>query len=347
MIKKLLLVLCVLLIVSAGFGWTGYRMYETRMTALLPLDQPRELHVETGTWFRQFADQLAQEGFIDNPAWLRLEARLNPAVTAIKAGEYRLEPGMTLRDLLDLIVSGDTIKYSFTLIEGSTFKQLQQRLLDDMRLQHKLGDMDEQAILAELNVDKPSAEGLFLAETYHFERGTSDLELLKRAHADLNQVLAAAWAERQTDPKLPLDTAYEALILASIIEKETGVPEERPQIAGVFVRRMEQGMRLQTDPTVIYGMGDRYKGNITRADLRRPTPWNTYVIDGLPPTPIALVGREAIEAALHPAPGKALYFVAKGDGTHQFSNTLNEHNKAVRRYQLSRRDNYRSSPEEK
>lgn len=347
MIKKLLILLCFVLVVCAGIGWTGYRMHESKMTTSLPLDEPREIHVETGTWFNQFAVQLADEGLVDNPTWLRLEARLNPAVTAIKAGEYRIDPGMTLRDLLALIVAGDTIKYSFTLIEGSTYQQLLQRLLSDERLQHRLGDMDEQAVLAELNVDKTSAEGLFLAETYHFERGTSDLDLLKRAHADLNEVLAKAWAERQTDPKLPFSTAYEALILASIIEKETGVPDERPQIAGVFVRRLEQGMRLQTDPTVIYGMGDRYKGNITRADLRRPSPWNTYVIDGLPPTPIALVGREAIEAALHPAPGKALYFVAKGDGTHQFSNTLNEHNKAVRRYQLSRRADYRSSPEEK
>jgi UPF0755 protein len=172
----------------------------------------------------------------------------------------------------------------------------------------------------------------------------SDLQLLRRAHDLLRQFLHQAWEERAQG--LPYGSPYEALIMASIIEKETGVPEERGKIAGVFVRRLQRGMRLQSDPTVIYGMGERYAGRITRADLRRPTPWNTYLIDGLPPTPIALVGREAIRAALHPAEGEALYFVAKGDGTHRFSNTLEQHNRAVRQYQLQRRADYRSSPGE-
>lgn len=344
MLKRLFLsfVLLVILVAGAAF-WFGQQTLERTLQAPLPISEPRELAIEQGTWFRKFAQQLEQQGLIDSHLWLRLEAYRSPRITAIKAGEYRLEPGMTLQQLLDKVVSGDTISYTFTLVEGTTFKQLKQSLLDNDQLQHEIAKMSEAELLKQLDADAEAIEGLFLAETYHYKRGTSDLQLLKRAHADLQQVLDEAWAKRAKD--LPYQSPYEALIMASIIEKETAVPAERGQISGVFVRRLEKGMRLQTDPTVIYGMGDRYQGNITRADLRRPTPWNTYVISGLPPTPIALVGREAIEAALNPDDGKALYFVAKGDGSHQFSNTLQEHNRAVRRYQLKRRADYRSSPE--
>ncbi len=343
MLKRLTLLFFLLLILAAGAAtWMAQQLQET-LKSPLPLDEERQLVIEPGTWFRKFALQLEQEGLIDSHLWLRLETHLNPSVTAIKAGEYRLEPGMTLQQLLEKVVSGDTISYTFTLVEGTTFKQLRQALLSNDQLKHELGELTEMELLDRLGSDADAIEGLFLAETYHFKRGMSDLQLLKRAYADLQQVLEQGWATRAEG--LPYDSPYEALIMASIIEKETAVPAERGRIAGVFVRRLERGMRLQTDPTVIYGMGDRYQGNITRADLRRPTPWNTYVISGLPPTPIALVGREAIEAALHPADGKALYFVAKGDGSHQFSNTLQEHNRAVRRYQLQRRSDYRSSPE--
>jgi UPF0755 protein len=185
---------------------------------------------------------------------------------------------------------------------------------------------------------------MFLADTYQFHRGMSDVDLLKRAHALLQTELDTAWRERAKE--LPYKSAYEALIMASIVEKETALSSERPTIAGVFVQRLQKGMKLQTDPTVIYGMGDRYKGNIRRADLRRPTPYNTYTNAGLPPTPIAMVGREAIRAALHPDQSKWLYFVAKGDGSHQFSATLEAHNRAVKQYQLKRRSDYRSSPDQ-
>lgn len=344
MIKKLLLLVCVLAVLVAGIGWMGYRAQQEKMQAQLPIDAPFELHVEKGTWYSRFVDQLVELSLVEDPLWLKIEARLNPSITHIKAGEYRVEPGMTLRSLLERVVKGDTVSHQFTLVEGMTFRELHERLLADDRLKHQTTDLTEQQILERLGIEYKAAEGLFLAETYQFERGASDLSVLKRAHEDLNAILEAEWAERM--PKLPYQSPYEALIMASIIEKETGVPSERNEIAGVFVRRLEKGMRLQTDPTVIYGMGDRYQGNITRADLKRHTPWNTYTIDGLPPTPIALVGREAIEAALHPAEGKALYFVARGDGSHQFSNTLREHNNAVRRYQLNRRADYRSSPNE-
>lgn len=344
MLKRLFFVLLLLFTLVAGVTlWLGQQQLQRTMNAPLPISESRQLVIEQGTWFRKFALQLEQEGLINSHLWLRLEGQLNPAVTAIKAGEYQLEPGMTMQQLLDKVISGDTISYTFTLVEGTTFKQLRQMLLNNSQLKHELDELSEAALLQQLGSDAAAVEGLFLAETYHFKRGMSDLQLLKRAHADLKQVLESAWATRAKD--LPYDSPYAALIMASIIEKETAVSSERGQIAGVFVRRLERGMRLQTDPTVIYGMGDRYKGNITRADLKRPTPWNTYVISGLPPTPIALVGREAIEAALHPVDGKALYFVAKGDGSHQFSNSLQEHNRAVRRYQLERRADYRSSPE--
>lgn len=343
MLKKLILFCLLLAVLLMAATWTGFQQLQRTLDAALPLQEEMVLNIEPGTWYRRFAVQLEQEGLIDNHLWLRLEAYLNPSVTAIKAGEYNIGPDLTLRDLLDKVVAGDTISYTFTLIEGSTYTQLKASLLSNDRLKHELNAMSEEQLLHAIGSDAEATEGLFLAETYHFQRGMSDLQLLKRAHDDLEQALETAWNSRADG--LPYESPYEALIMASIIEKETAVPSERNQIAGVFVRRLKRGMRLQTDPTVIYGMGDRYQGNITRADLRRSTPWNTYVINGLPPTPISLVGREAIMAALNPASGKALYFVAKGDGSHHFSRSLQEHNRAVRRYQLKRRADYRSSPE--
>ncbi|MBA4502261.1 endolytic transglycosylase MltG [Marinobacterium marinum] len=343
MLKRLILFFFLLAAVAAGATFWLHQQLQRTLAAPLPVSEEREMVVDQGTWFRKFAMQLESEGLVDSHLWLRFAAQLDPAVTAIKAGDYRLEPGMTLQQLLDKVVAGETIDYTFTLIEGMTVKQLRQSLQANERLTHETGELTDDELLRALGSDAASLEGLFLAETYHFKKGMSDLELLKRAHEDLNRVLDNAWAERAKG--LPYASPYEVLIMASIIEKETGVASERSRIAGVFVRRLERGMRLQTDPTVIYGMGERYQGKITRADLRRPTPWNTYVIEGLPPTPIALVGREAIKAALTPDDGKALYFVAKGDGSHQFSNSLEAHNRAVRQYQLRRRADYRSSPE--
>ncbi|KJS28084.1 MAG: aminodeoxychorismate lyase, partial [Pseudomonas sp. BRH_c35] len=210
------------------------------------------------------------------------------------------------------------------------------------KLEQTLDGLTDAEIMSRIGASGQHPEGRFFPDTYRFTRGTSDADLLRRAYARLEQVLEEEWQQRAEG--LPYKDAYQALIMASIIEKETGVPGERGEIAGVFVRRLARGMLLQTDPTVIYGMGEKYKGRITRTDLRTPTPYNTYTNAGLPPTPIAMVGREAIHAALHPADGTSLYFVARGDGSHVFSDTLNQHNRAVREYQLKRRADYRSSP---
>lgn len=340
--RRLLLGFVTLLVAALLLAALLWNRYQNFLHSPLPIQNSLVFQVDKGMYFATLAKKLEQQGLIDDGRWLRLLARLEPNLTRIRAGEYELQPGITPRQLLELFVSGNTVRYHFTLVEGTSFAELRAALAKAGDLVQALPELSDQQLLDALGSDAASPEGLFLAETYQFERGMSDLDLLRRAYAELQTQLDRAWAER--DPALPLKTPYEALILASIIEKETGQPSERPQIAGVFIRRLQRGMRLQTDPTVIYGMGDKYRGNITRRDLQTPTAYNTYVIDGLPPTPIALVGPDAIAAALAPAGGKALYFVAKGDGSHQFSATLAEHNAAVARYQLNRRSDYRSSP---
>lgn len=251
-------------------------------------------------------------------------------------------PGMKLSDLLEKWRTGDTIQHRITLVEGWNFARLRQALAQNEVLEHLTGDWSGEKLMEELGYKGVHPEGRFYPDTYQFTRGQSDLDILRQASQRLHDVLAEEWQQRADN--LPYDTPEQALVMASIIEKETGMASERAAISGVFVRRLNRNMLLQTDPTVIYGMGDNYKGRITRADLQRPTPYNTYTNAGLPPTPIAMVGRAAIHAALHPAEGDALYFVAKGDGSHQFSRTLQEHNRAVREYQLKRRADYRSSP---
>ena len=230
-----------------------------------------------------------------------------------------------------------------TLVEGWTYAQALAALHSHPRLSAILAGLDTEQQLAAMAIEVSHPEGWFFPDTYRFTAGMSDADILRRAHQRMRQVLAEEWEARS--PDLPYEDAYQALIMASIVERETGQPSEREQIAGVFVRRLRSNMRLQTDPTIIYGLGSDFDGNIRRRHLRQATPYNTYVIRGLPPTPIALPGREAIRAALHPDDSQALYFVAKGDGSHQFSNTLEEHNKAVRHYQITQRNkNYRSAP---
>ena len=244
--------------------------------------------------------------------------------------------------MLGLWQRGEVVQYSLTMVEGWNFRQVRAALARQERLEQRLADLSDAQLMERLGLAGQNPEGRFFPDTYRYVRGMSDEDLLKQANVRLERVLAEEWQKRAEG--LPYREPYDALIMASMIEKETGVPEERGEIAGVFVRRLRMGMSLQTDPTVIYGMGERYNGRITRADLRTPTPYNTYTIDGMPPTPIAMVGREAIHAALNPLDGTTLYFVARGDGSHVFSNTLAEHNRAVREYQLKRRADYRSSP---
>lgn len=343
MIKKLLLVLLALALLGAGTAYWGYQQLTALPEKRLSVTQDSFVDVPRGTTAYQLAQTLEQSGWIDDARWLRALFKLRPELTQLKAGEYPVNSDDRLIDLLERINRGEAIQYRFTLIEGNTITQMLARLREDETLVQTLSATTPSELVEELGLDYPSAEGLFLAETYQFERGMSDRDLLVRAHEMLLKTLDTYWEARDT--KLPLETPYDALKLASIVEKETGLASERPDIAGVFIRRLNKKMRLQTDPTVIYGMGERYTGNLRRKDLREKTAYNTYVIRGLPPTPIATVGEDAIAAALNPAPGTALFFVAKGDGSHQFSDTLEAHNRAVREYQLKRRKDYRSTPE--
>lgn len=312
--------------------WMDYREF-----ANSPLQLPEQglvYQLRPGTSVAALAGELVQQGVLDSPLYLRLLARQRGDAERIKAGEYRIVAGTTPAQLMDQLVLGKVVQYSLTLIEGWSFAQVRAALANEPALKQTLNGKSAAEILAQLGASESHPEGLFLPDTYVFIRGDSDINFLKRAYQAMKSYLAEEWNQRAED--LPLETPYQALILASIIEKETGKEEERPAIAGVFVRRLKRGMKLQTDPTVIYGLGDAFDGNLRRRDLRRDTPYNTYTRKGLPPTPIALPGREAVQAALHPQDGKSLYFVARGDGSHAFSSTLNEHNRAVRKYQLGK-----------
>ncbi len=297
-------------------------------------DEQRVFTIEKGWSAKRLSTELEQRNMIDKPHWFDLYSRLSEKGTRIKSGEFRLTGEPTVPELLDIFVKGQTVQYTGQIIEGSTFKQVRQRLASNSDLTNTIDAMTDEDIMAAIGQEGEHPEGLFFSDTYNFPKNTSDIEFLKRANTLLQKVLAEEWEQRQAD--LPISTPYEALIMASIVEKETAVASERPLIAGVFMSRLRKGMRLQTDPTVIYGIGDAYDGNIRRKDLRTDTPYNTYTRAGLPPTPISMVGREAIRAALQPEATSYLYFVSKGDGTHKFSETVEEHNAAVRKYQLKR-----------
>ena len=326
--------LTAMMLILAATSWWAWQQYQQAMTQPVVKDNVVILEIAKGESFNQISKKMRQQ-LAFKPLWFKVIAYQKKQINQLKAGEYRLLPGMTLPDILDVFVAGKSLQYSITFPEGWTFKQIRRRIDNNTRLRHTLKDIDESAILQKLGSRYTHAEGLFLPETYFFEKNSSDLELLKRAYDRMQQVLKQEWQNKQAG--LPLKTPYEALILASIVEKETAVPGERAMIAGVFIRRLQKEMLLQTDPTVIYGMGEHYKGNIRRKDLKTPTAYNTYVIKGLPPTPIAMPGRDAIHAVLHPATGKSLYFVAKGDGTHYFSETLRQHVNAVNKYQKKQR----------
>ncbi len=266
------------------------------------------------------------------PLYWRFLARQMDVAGKLKAGEYALDPGITPRMLLQKMAAGDVIQHHFTIVEGWTFAQVRAALAADKGIKASIASLDDLGVMRDLGKSDMPPEGWFMPETYSYVKGMSDVDLLKHAHAAMQKLLDDRWAARAPNPSLT--TPYQALILASIVEKETAKPEERPQIAAVFLHRLQLGMKLQTDPTVIYGLGAAYDGKIHRRDLDTDTPFNTYTRLGLPPTPIAMPGAAAIDAVLHPADTDALYFVARGDGSHEFSSSLDAHNRAVSKYQL-------------
>ena len=289
-----------------------------------------------GSSLSRVAIELAEAGYLPSPTLFKLWARLKGAENSIQTGEYELHSGITPAQLLDKIVLGESVQYRITLVEGWTFQQALNALWSAGNIRSSLNNSSLADIAQQMSLDYENPEGLLYPDTYFYTKGTLDIELLRRANARLNTVLSEAWESRLGS--LPFANSYEALTMASIIEKESARSSERGLIAAVFVGRLDLGMRLQSDPTIIYGMGDRYAGNITRADLLEETPYNTYRIDGIPPTPIALSGEASIVAALNPSASDFLYFVARGDGSHQFSRSLEEHNAAVREYQLGSND---------
>ncbi|MCO6413277.1 MAG: endolytic transglycosylase MltG [Thiogranum sp.] len=325
-----------LLVVLASFAgaWLLMDFQAFRQNPLPVPENGTQLLVKPGSSLRSIAAELQQRQMLEHPTYLVVLGRYLRLDSRIQAGEYRLRAGITPGQLLQQLTDGKVVQHSITLVEGETFREMMKRISEDSVLERELVSTDAAEVMDALGYPGLHPEGRFLPETYHFPRGTSDVAFLRRAYLDMENFLHQAWLER--DEGLPLDSPYEALILASIVEKETGVPEERALIASVFVQRLRKGMKLQTDPTVIYGIGDSYDGDIRYRDLRTDTPYNTYTRFGLPPTPIAMPGKEAILAVLHPAPAGALYFVSRGDGTHHFSQTLAEHNRAVDRYQRKR-----------
>ncbi len=320
-----------LLLAVAAFG-TGAYLYQRWCVMPLPITQPVDVEIAPGESLHQVADRFAARGVLPHAVDLVVYARLHEASAGLRAGEYRVEPGTTVAGLLALLRSGKVLLHSLTIVEGWNLEETLAAVDADPDLKHTLVGVKGRLLAQQLGVDAASIEGMLLPDTYQFPKGTSDLAFLRRAAQATQQELDAAWKTRADG--LPYKTPYEALIMASIVEKETAQPAERGLIAGVFVRRLQKGMKLQTDPTVIYGLGDAYDGDITYKDLRTDTAYNTYTRYGLTPTPICMPSRASLQAALHPTPGKALYFVAKGDGTHEFSDTLVEQNAAVQKYQI-------------
>ncbi|MEZ9231996.1 endolytic transglycosylase MltG [Vibrio amylolyticus] len=330
MIKKLfiLLILAAALVVGAFYYVSA--QVDTHLDQPLKIDAPQVITIKSGTSFNGVLNQFSESGWIDDSQYEPLIRRLYPELTQIRAGTFLLEPDLSLRDSLVFLIKGKEHQFSITFVEGSRFDEWRDSLAASEHLEHTIDDLTEEEIANALGSEHKKLEGLMLAETYNYTLGTTDLDILKRAYAKLSETLEQEWQNKQAD--LPLKSPYEALILASIIEKETAVESERERVSSVFVNRLNKRMRLQTDPTVIYGMGDSYKGRIGKKGLRTPTPYNTYTIHGLPPTPIAMPGRASIAAALNPEDGQYLYFVASGKGGHVFSKNLRDHNRAVQAY---------------
>jgi len=334
-------ILVLLLLAGLATGAAGWWAWQ-QLDAPGPAREAVVFEVPPGMSLARIAARLEEAGALRHAKLFEWYGRGSGLAGKVRAGEYRIPPESSPRDIMARLVSGEVILHSLTVVEGWTFHQMRAAMAAHPALRMTLEGVPGEEIMARLGRDGTHPEGWFLPETYRFPRGTTDLEFLRIAHEAMQRALEAAWAARH-DP-LPLQTPYEALVMASIIEKESGLADERPQIAGVFARRLERGMRLQTDPTVIYGLGPEFEGRLRRVHLQTDTPYNTYTRGGLPPTPIALPGRDSLAAAVQPLEGRTLYFVATGrpDGSHYFSETLEEHNRAVQRYLATLRERRRA-----
>jgi len=332
-LKKYSLIL-IIIIGSSLLGLVATTYYKVTLTN--QLSQPLLLTINSGTSFNSFTKQLVKNEVVASRFWLRNYARVFPESTKIKAGTYQILPNETLKSTLEMITKGNEYQFSITFVEGTTFKQWLTQLKNQEGINHQISDKANatQKIVQLLSITHSNPEGLFFPDTYAYTYQTSDVEILKRAYLKMQVRLNEAWLQRASG--LPYTQAYQALTMASIIEKESGKFAEHEIISSVFVNRLDGKMRLQTDPTVIYGLGERYKGDIKRKHLREKTAYNTYRINGLPPTPIAMPGQSAIDAAMNPAETDYFYFVSNGEGQHIFSTTLVEHNKAVVKYQLAK-----------
>ena len=336
--KKFFVFLLILLLILGGVGFWGYQKLTEFVHTPVNVTQDQLLTIERGTTGSKLAALLEQEKILDHADLLPWLLKLQPQLNKVKAGTYSLTGVKTLQDLLDMINSGKEAQFSVKFIEGKTFKEWRKNLENAPHLKQTLQGKSDKEIMALLDIpavakavyEWNNMDGWLYPDTYNYTPNSTDLELLKRSTTRLQKALDKAWSER--DENLPLADPYQMLILASIVEKETGIAAERPQVASVFINRLKANMKLQTDPTVIYGMGENYTGNIRKKDLETITPYNTYVIEGLPPTPIAMVSESALQAVAHPAKTDFYYFVADGSGGHKFTRNLNEHNKAVQEY---------------
>ena len=336
--KKFFVFLLILLLILGGVGFWGYQKLTEFVHTPVNVTQDQLLTIERGTTGSKLAALLEQEKILEHADLLPWLLKLQPQLNKVKAGTYSLTGVKTLQDLLDMINSGKEAQFSVKFIEGKTFKEWRKNLENAPHLKQTLQGKTDKEIMALLDIpavakavyEWNNMDGWLYPDTYNYTPNSTDLELLKRSTTRLQKALDKAWNER--DENLPLTDPYQMLILASIVEKETGIAAERPQVASVFINRLKANMKLQTDPTVIYGMGERYTGNIRKKDLETMTPYNTYMIEGLPPTPIAMVSESALQAVAHPAKTDFYYFVADGSGGHKFTRNLNEHNKAVQEY---------------
>ncbi len=332
MIRFLKRVLFIVLILSLGVGgWFYWRV----STPLVLSGEQVEFHVAPGSGMRVAAREIAGSGVDFNPWDLVVLGKLLRVEGSIKAGSYEISRGTSLLDLLRKLTRGDVTQAEIAFIEGWTFRQMRERLNAHPDVRHDSRGLPDSEVMRLIGAGGTAPEGWFFPDTYLFSKRSSDIDLLARGYRTMQRHLAREWESRSA--QLPLSTPYQALILASIVEKETGREQDRPLVAAVFINRLRQGMLLQTDPTVIYGLGERFDGNLRKRDLTNDTPYNTYTRAGLPPTPIAMPGLASLQAVLRPAPSPALYFVARGDGSSYFSRTLEEHNQAVNRYQRSAR----------